>query len=236
MGTLAHAQETPPYSPPVAVGLMTSYVNADMGFSFRYPAEFKSRTVQDLHTIMERGHKDAFGTDPESDPEHIQAEKCMRPLLYATPGAAEPAKNTTEAVDETPDTILVLDFDRTCVPKKLKGDKALTQLAGTLLHMPGMSQLVPQTWFEAGGGIRIHSGMAGGMLSAPASGTAAAQAPAYIAAAAFEQKGHWIVVAYFNGTRDDGKHAAFAYTSVSFEDGKPVLLFPFLLGNMNIVK
>ncbi|MEO7030227.1 MAG: hypothetical protein ABI147_12585 [Acidobacteriaceae bacterium] len=235
-----HAQEAPPYSPPISEKLVTSYVNADLNFSIRYPVEFTPSTVQDLHTVMERGHLLAYGTDPKGDPEHLQAEKCMRPLLYATTGAADWGKSKVEKVegkDQTPDTILVMDVDRTCVPKKVKGDKALTQLAGTLLDLPGMKPLVPQMWFEGGGGRRIHSGMAGGTISVPGSATVPThQVQDYIIAAAFEQKGHWIVVAYINGTRDDGMHTSFPYTAVSFEDGKPVLLFPFLFGKVNVVK
>ncbi len=164
------AQEVPPYSPPVEASLMTSYVNSELGFTIRFPVEFKVGTSQDLHTLMDLGHREGRGTDPESDQEHAQAVRCMHSLLYATSEAPNSSVSRTEKSADAPDTILVVDFDRSCMPKKVKGDKTQTQLAGTVLNLPGMAQLVPQSWFVAGGNRRIHSGMAGGIISIPASG------------------------------------------------------------------
>ncbi len=235
------AQEVPPYSPPVEANMMTSYVNSELGFTIRFPVEFKVGTSQDLHTVMDLGHREGRGTAPESDQEHAQAVRCMHSLLYATSEASKSSGSATEKSADAPDTILVVDFDRSCATKKVKGDKALTQLAGTVLNLPGMAQVVPQTWFVAGGSRRIHSGMAGGIISIPASGTtggtlSSRQVPTYVLAAAFEQKDHWILVAYLSGTNADAKHESFPFTAASFEDGQPILLFPFLLGKMNVIK
>jgi hypothetical protein len=235
------AQELPPYSPTVDGNLMTSYLNSELGFTIRFPVEFKVGTTQDLKSVMDLGHRAVRGTDPDNDQEHAQAVKCMHSLLYSASEAPKPSDGIAGTSSGAPDTFLVVDFDRTCVPKKVKGDKTLTQLAGTVLNLPGMTQLVPQTWFVGGGSRRIHSGMAGGMISIPARDAAGGTLPSrevatYVLAAAFEQKDHWILVAYLSGTNTDLKHEAFPYTAVSFEDGRPVLLFPFLLGKMNVVK
>src|SRR5258708_4227210 len=78
------AQELPPYSPTVEANLMTSYANSELGFTIRFPVEFKVGTAQDLHSVMDLGHRAGRGTAPESDQEHEQAVKCMHSLLYAT--------------------------------------------------------------------------------------------------------------------------------------------------------
>jgi hypothetical protein len=226
------AQEQPPYSPPLTDQKMSLYTNADLAFSVRYPSEFIVRNAQDLQTVMDRGHRAAYGSDPAKDPDHQEAARCMHTLLYATSGV-----EASETSPDSPDTIMVVDFDRVCSPKGLKGDQALTQLAGTVLHIPGMTPVVPQTWFEAGGKRRIHSGMAAESITLPANAsTPARQATLAVIAAAFAQKDHWILVVYLNGTREGGMHDSFGYTAVSFEDPRPILLFPFLLGQMKVVK
>jgi hypothetical protein len=240
---LAQKDETPPYDPAPPAEKMVAYTNAELAFTIAYPKEFVPGTAQDLQTVMERGHRAVYGTNPKDDAEHLEATRCMHTLLYATTGSAvsDSKPNPTNlSEDDSPDTILVIDADRSCIPKKLNGDKALTQLAGTILHLPNATQLVQQMWFVGGGGRHIHSGMAGTMvtLKQPATDERPAssrEVPLFVVASALEQRGHWILIVYLSGTSGD-KHESFPHTSVAFEDGRPVLLFPFLTGNVNLIK
>lgn len=205
-----------------------------------YPKEFIHRTPEDFQTVMERGHRAVYGTDPKSDPEHLEAIRCSHTLLYATSDLNSGIESANEDGNSA-DTILVEDFDRSCIQKKLKGDKALTALAGTALHLPGSVQLVQQMWFVAGGNRHIHSGMAGTMFTpARCSGKSNSAAdcagvPLFVIAAAVEQREHDIVIVYLSGT-SDGKHDLVPHMSIAFEDERPVLLFPFLLGKANLIK
>ena len=245
----AAGQELPPVSPPVDAARMTVYTNGELRFAVRYPVEFKAGPPQDLVTVMRRGHTEVYGGKPEDDAEHREAERCTRPLLYATSTTVllakdkDPVPAAESGAGESADSVLVMDVERSCVPKKLKGDKALTRLTGSVLHIPGMTQVVQQMWFQGGGGRHIHSGMAGGMVTAPAgaqggkdaTGGVSDRVPFYIAVSAFEQRDHWILVAYLQGTRPD-LHRTLSYTSVRFEDGPDVLLFPYLLAKVNLAK
>lgn len=205
-----------------------------------YPKEFVPRTPEDLQTVMERGHWAVYGTDPKTDPEHLEAIRCSHTLLYATPDQNN-GNESANTEDHSTDTILVEDFDRSCMPKKLKGDKALTALAGTVLHLPGSVQLVQQMWFVAGGNRHIHSGMAGTMFSPPRcpgksnSSADCSGVPLFVVASAVEQRKHDIVIAYLSGT-SGAKHELVPHMSIAFENERPVLLFPFLMGRINLIK
>jgi hypothetical protein len=54
-------------------------------------------------------------------------------------------------------------------------------------------------------------------------------------AAGVEQKGHRILIVYLSGTSNE-KHETVPHMSIAFEDGRPVLLYPFLFGKVNVVK
>jgi hypothetical protein len=229
----SHAQsgDTPPYDPAPPTDKLSAYTNQELAFTFFYPKEFVQKNAQDVQAVMERGHKAIYGTDPSSDPEHQQATRCMHTLFYAVtePEAKSGAPLTSD--DSHPDTILMEDVDRSCINKKIKGDKALTDLAGTVLHMPHSMQVVQQMWFVAGGDRRIHSGMS-------ATSTAPKSPPGvmlFTIAAAVEQKEHRLLIVYQSGTAGE-RHETVPHMSIAFEDARPVLLFPFLLGNMNLIK
>ena len=232
--------ETPPYDPaPPRIG-MSAYRDQNLEVTLYYPKEFVPRTPEDLQAVMDRGHRAAYGTDPASDPEHLEAIRCSHTLLYAT--SDEINGNESASVDgNSADTIMVVDFDRSCVPKKLKGDKALAALAGTVLNLPGSTQLVQQMWFVAGRNRRIHSGMAGTMITPPrcpdnsTSAAGCSGVPLFVIAAAVEQKKHDIVIVYLSGTSGE-KHPMVRHMSISFENERPVLLYPFLMGGMNLIR
>jgi hypothetical protein len=232
--------ETPPYDPAPPQDGMSAYTDQNLEMTLNYPKEFVPRTPEDLQAVIERGHRAAYGTDPASDPEHLEAIRCSHTLLYAT--SDESNENESAMADgDSADTIMVVDFDRSCIPKKLKGDKALTELAGTVLNLPGSVQLVQQMWFAAGKIRRIHSGMAGTMFAPPRcsnnrnSAAGCSRAPLFIIAAAVEQKEHDIVIVYLSGTSGE-KHELVRHMSVSFENERPVLLYPFLMGGLNLIK
>jgi hypothetical protein len=244
LASAAQAEETPPYDPAPPANKMTAYTNSELGFTISYPKEFIAGTLQDLQNVMERGHRAAYGTDPKSDPEHLEAVRCMHTLFYATSQADTTETNPNSpgaSADDSPDSILVEDVDRSCLPKNLKGDKALTQIAGSVLHAPDLTQLVQQMWFVAGGDRHIHSGMAGAMVTIKQPQTdgsptgTSREVPLYVMASALEQKQHWILVVYLSGT-GGAKHLSVPHMSIAFEDSRPILLFPFLLGNVNLTK
>src|SRR5580692_9409531 len=118
--------ETPPYDPAPLNDGMSAFTDHDLAITVLYPKEFQPGTPLDLQTVMERGHRLAFGSDPKSDAEHSEALRCMHTLLYATSGS--PTNSGTPQTPEAApfDSILLVDVDASCVPKKLKGDKALT--------------------------------------------------------------------------------------------------------------
>jgi hypothetical protein len=237
--SLAQRDETPPYDPAPPADKMTGYTNADLAFTLSYPKEFVARTPEDLQTVMERGHRAAYGTDPKTDPEHLEAVRCMHTLFYATSGTTSldsKVSGATATEDSLPDTILVEDFDRSCVPKKVKGDKVLSDLAASVLSSPDETQVVHQMWFVAGGERRIHSGMAATTVSVKGSSSGPSHdLTLFIIASAFEQKAHLILIVYLSGT-EGARHENVPHMSAAFEDGRPVLLFPFMLGKPNVVK
>lgn len=238
-GAFGQNGETPPYDPaPPRVGLSV-YENQDLSMTLLYPKEFVPRTPEDLQTVMERGHRAVSDTSPKSDPEHLKALRCLRSLFYATPDPIG-GKDSATAGPNFGDSILVEDFDRSCIPKKLKGDKALTALVRTALEQPGFIQLVQQMWFVAGGDRRIHSGMAGNMFTPPhcaGNKTAPSCSPVsvFAVAAAFEQREHDILIVYLS-VGSDAKHELVPHMSVTFEQDQPILLFPFLLGKPNLIR
>lgn len=237
----AQKGETPPYDPAPPSDRMSAYTNQELAFKVFYPKEFLRKTAEDLQTVMERGHRIAFGSDPNSDPEHAQAVRCMHTLFYATAGEASETGTASDSRDASPDSILVEDIDPTCMPKKPKGDKALTNLVGTVLNLPHAMQLVQQIWFAAGGNRRIHSGMAATLvtLGQPRSKVKSASpppsVPLIVIAAGVEQKGHRILIVYLTGS-SGASHPAVRHMSISFGSGRPVLLFPFLLERANPVR
>jgi hypothetical protein len=233
--------EAPPYDPAPLSDGMTTFTNQDLAITVLYPKEFQPKTPMDLQTVMERGHRLAFGTDPKGDSEHSDAVRCMHTLLYATSGSPTDSGTPQSSESASFDSILLEDVDVSCVPKKLKGDKALTNLVGTVLNLPNSTQLVQQMWFVAGGDRHIHSGMAATMLRLAQPSTGSDQkspppsVPLFVIAAGVEQKGHRILIVYLSGTSQE-KHDAVPHMSIAFEDGRPVLLFPFLLGRTNLIK
>lgn len=233
--------ETPPYDPAPPRDRMSAYINQELAITVLYPKEFVPRTPLDLQTVMERGHRLAFGGDPKSDPEHLKAVRCMHTLFYATSGTVADSGTPQSLEDASPDTILLEDVDPSCLPKKLNGDKALTALVGTVLNLPNSTPVFQQMWFVGGGDRRIHSGMAATMLTVAKSSAAGGQKspppidPLFVIAAAVEQLGHRILIVYLSGTSRE-KPQTVPHMSIAFEDGQPVLLFPFLLGRANLIK
>ena len=81
----ANAQTPPPQIGPgrdasAAVGARPGeFYDKELGLHFNYPVEMQ--TV-DPSSAMERGHMNIYGVSGENDPEHQEAERCMRPLLY----------------------------------------------------------------------------------------------------------------------------------------------------------
>lgn len=236
----AQKGDTPPYDPAPPQTGMSTYADQSLGMSVYYPKEFIPQTAEDLQAVIERGHRAAYGTDPAHDPEHVEAMHCAHTLLYATSGEVHD-QDAAKADAGSASTVMIVDFDRSCLPKKLKGDKALSALAGTILHLPGYIQLVQQMWFVAGDNRRIHSGMAGTMYTPPGCtrksdpSAGCSGVPLFLIAAALEQKEHYIEIIYMSGTSTE-KHLLAPHIAVSFENDRPILLYPFLMGAVNLVK
>jgi hypothetical protein len=233
--------ETPPYDlAPLSDG-MSVFTDDALAITVLYPKEFQVRTPLDLQTVMERGHTLAFGNDQKSNAEHADAMRCMHTLLYATSGPLADNGMPRSSEDVSSDSIFIEDVDASCVPKKLKCDKALTNLVGTVLNLPNYMQVVQQMWFVAGGDRHIHSGMATTMIKLSASSAESAEKspppsiPLFVVAAGLEQKGHRILIVFLSGTSQE-KHYTLPHMSIAFEGGRPVLLFPFLLGRANLLK
>jgi hypothetical protein len=115
--------------PPATFG---TYRDDSLHLVFSYPRELQPQTAATFKQVMERGHREHYKTEPESDPEHQQAEKCMHVLLYAAtpePTSGEITINgkghdSTVSVKLPPTgMIMIAEFDRSCIPHGTKENR-----------------------------------------------------------------------------------------------------------------
>jgi len=206
-----------------------TYTNTELHLTFSYPQELQP---EDAHAIAERGHIAMYGTQPETDPEHVESEACDKVLLMVgkegDPKRAEitiPGGGKAPSVEPDPTaSILLIEIDNSCIPPKIlkKPDNALAGLALQTTQIPGMTQIDQPVWYEIQG-HKIHFAAAQGR---PLSEDGKQLSPdrQIVAGFAIELNGHilfWMLqsdnIDFFNRLLD---------SKVDFGSGTPQALFP----------
>jgi len=222
----------------------TVYKNDALGIVFRYPADL---VPADAKTIADRGHKIIYGNDPESDPEHVQSEKCTIPLLTAgIPETAGPTTGTVTIslgengkphvnIEPAPNGLIMLtELDRSCLPKKISTNDALGNMASTAQKIPGMKPVDKQMWYEVDK-HKIHFSAAYGRLSAQQLGGKKVDAEqVLVATLSVESNGHllmWMIMA-----NSEELFNRLLASKVQFGSGPVLPLFPLTIGNGPPVK
>ena len=206
-----------------------TYSNTDLHLIFMYPKELKP---EDAHAIANRGHIAFYGTQPESDPEHVESEACDKVLLMVgKEGDHKKAVVTIwgggKAPSIKPDptaSIVLFEIDKRCVPPKIlkKPDNALAGLALQATQIRGMTPIDQPVWYKIDG-HKIHFASAQGRPLSK-DGKQLSSVRQIIGGFAVELNGHllfWMLqsdnVEYFNRLLD---------SKVDFGRGAPQALFP----------
>ncbi len=137
----------------------------ELDLHFNYPVEMN---VLDPSADMESGNQSVYGTSGENDPEHKGALRCVRPLLdveLPEDKAPQRVANLDDVwVDDTKEykesrkpepifaKILVMEFLRECLPKKLQKNEndALGSIALSFVSQPGIQPMLKPIWYEVG--------------------------------------------------------------------------------------
>lgn len=87
----AHPMQRPEKNAIVGAGSLAGdvYTNRLIPLSYRFPSHLKPLTQEQVKILKEEGHRQAYRTDPEKDPEHREAEEKVFLLLYLE-GEQEP--------------------------------------------------------------------------------------------------------------------------------------------------
>lgn len=87
-----------------------TYSNADLGFSYEFPAGWQVSDKTAQQKTLDAGHQAAYGDDSEAAREHEEAMRCMRILLWAnSPAQPKPQEALTPAT-------IVFAFAPSCFP------------------------------------------------------------------------------------------------------------------------
>jgi hypothetical protein len=216
-----------------APGEMSRYVDPTLKMTLTYPGGFAPRVPETLRAVLKREHMTPLGSGETDDVDSRVAFRCMATLFEAT-GAVRAVRSTQG--ETAPDTVMLLDVDRSCVEGQIKGERALAVIADVVLRMHNTTPLVKPTVMKADG-HRVHAGMSSGMMivnDLPTAGGDAdngRQAAVYIVAAAFEHRQHWLLAVYISGTAGE-QDGAVGRMTATFDESKPVVLFPFLPGGL----
>ena len=236
--------ETPPAAktPTVNSAKDIVYKNDALGITFSYPNDL---VLADTKRVADRGHQAIYGNDPASDPEHVQSEKCMVPLLTAEiPEAAGPTLGNITIgekgkpyvnIEPAPNGLIMLaELDRSCLPKKISTNDALGNMASTAQKIPGMKPIDQQMWYELDK-HKVHFSAAYGRLSAQQLGGRKADAEEVaVATLSVESNKHlvlWMIMA-----NSEELFNRLLSSKVQFGSGPMLPLFPLTIGEGPPVK
>jgi hypothetical protein len=172
-------------------------------FTLLYPVELVPVNGKEFRDLMETGHHEHFGTDPQTDPEHLRAEKCMHTVLYAAlPEVSAPTPELSvqppPPLSSPPSAkVLVAEFDRSCKPIGLNDDKTLSAIAASVGQVQGFKPFNPQMWYDVAK-HRIHLSSVSGQLSGTTDSGASVSEQLAIVTAAFEEKKHFMMVVFIS--------------------------------------
>jgi hypothetical protein len=177
------------------------FYDKEMDLHFNYPIEMK---LLDGASDMESGHRNIFGMPGDTDPEHQQAERCMRILLDACLSADKAPQRNADIqnlwVDDSKQykesrkaepiyaKILMVELLPDCVPKKFrkKEDDVLASMALSPVSVPGFGRMPKPIWYEIGKQkIHMNSG-----VGRPIVNGEVAPAPLIIMSMATQWRGH----------------------------------------------
>jgi len=177
------------------------FYDKEMDLHFNYPVEMK---LLDGASDMEIGHRNIFGMPGDTDPEHQQAERCMKILVDAClPADKAPQRNADIQelwVDDSKQykesrkaepiyaKMLMVELLPECVPKRFrkKEDDVLASMALSAVSMPGIGRMPKPIWYEIGRQkIHMNSG-----VGRPIVNSEVAPAPLIIMSMATEWRGH----------------------------------------------
>ena len=140
------AQPSPNTNDSGAAAENGKFYDKNLDLSFNYPVEMRA---VDMIADMEAGHMNLYGSSGDNDPEHREARRCVHPLLDADlPAEKAPQRLASMEgvwVDQTKEykesykpqpifaKLILMEFDRSCLPKKLQKEKTWTTLWATWL-------------------------------------------------------------------------------------------------------
>lgn len=226
---------------------LATYRNDATDFVLSYPSSLKIDDAKSVREAIERGHRVSFGTDPQTDPEHQQAEKCIHVLLSATlPEKDAPTVRMTDTNHSPPiktnvlaeASIFVAEMDRSCLPSGPKDDQILSSIAATPTQLPGFKAINPQMWYEVDK-HKVHLGSASGERPKdPGNGKVSTESELIaVAVASFVEKKHLLMV-MLTANNPATMHLLMQ-TLVQFGRDQPTALMPFAIGNgmpINLVR
>lgn len=181
---------------------------------------------------MERGHREHYKTEPESDPEHQQADKCMHVLLYATTPNSTSGETPVNSKNNDPpvtvkitptDIIMIAELDPSCIPPGTKENDVLGQLASTSGQIPGLKPIDQQMWYEIDK-HKIHFLAAQGAFSDDKSAV-----PVAVVTASTNVHGRFLV--WMFTSNDLPTLNRLLSSTVEFDDHPAAPFVPFTLGN-----
>ena len=211
----------------------------DLDLHFNYPVEMQALDAQ---SEIERGHLKIYGAPGESDPEHQEVKRCLRPLLYADlPQAKAPqrgadvggiwvhdAKQNQEPRKPEPifAEILLAETVHDCLPQELQGNEgdALRAIALSFVSEPGIQRMPKPLWYDLGK-QKIHMNAGVGRLIINGQ---LAPAPIIVMTMATQWRGH--LLAWVFASNDAEVFNEITKSAVQFGNGSWVPMFAANIG------
>ncbi len=213
---------------PLAAANPRQFYDKNLALHFNYPIEM--RTL-DFSAEMESGHQNIYGVSGENDPEHQKAKRCVRPLLDAElpeDKAPQRAANLDGIwVDDSKEyresrkpepiyaKILVTEFLRECLPKKLQKNEndALGSIALSAVSEPWIQRMPKPLWYEVSKQkIHMNSGVGRPIINGQL-----APAPIFIMSMTTQWRGH--LLAWVFTSNDTEIFNEITKSQVQFGDG-----------------
>ncbi len=229
MGTCSNAQQN---SAPAG-----TFYDKHLDVHFNYPVEMQ---IYDAKAAIESGHEAIYGAPGNTDPEHREAMKCMRPLLdLQLPKEKAPQRDgdlgnmwvdDTEAykASRKPEpisaTIFLAEFNRDCAPRNLKDDDLLGTIALSAVSEPGIQRMPKPLWYQIGKQkIHMNSGVGRVLINGQP-----APAPIIVMAMATKWRGHFL--AWVFTSNDAEIFNVMTKSLVQFGNGPWGQMFPANIG------
>lgn len=214
------------------------FYDAKLGLHFSYPVEMN---VKDMRKEMEEGHANIYGKAGQEDSEHLDAARCMLPMLDADLPAEKGPQRVASLdgvwVDDPAGVrapgkadpifakILMVEVVKDCLPKELQANEndALGTIAMSFVSEPGIHKMPKPLWFEVGG-LKLHMNSGAGRPVV----NGVVGAPVFIMSMSTAWKGH--LLAWVFTSNDKQVFNEITKSMVQFGDGKWDVMFPANIG------